>query len=45
MTGHYADAPRWAKVTLGVAALVAALVLAYLLPSIVSAFYLLWGAS
>jgi hypothetical protein len=44
VTGHYADAPRWAKVALLLAALLVALLMAYTLPSIVVMLYLLRGA-
>jgi hypothetical protein len=45
MADHYGDAPRWSKVALLVAALVAALLMAYTLPSVVGVLYSLWGAS
>jgi hypothetical protein len=43
MADHYGDAPRWSKVALLIAALVAALLMAYTLPSVVVALYFLWG--
>jgi hypothetical protein len=45
MADHYGDAPRWSKVVLLLAALLAALFMAYTLPSVVGALYSLWGAS
>jgi threonine/homoserine/homoserine lactone efflux protein len=45
MADHYGDAPRWSKVALLLAALLVAILMAYTLPSVVGALYLLWGAS
>jgi hypothetical protein len=45
MADYYGDAPRWSKVALLLVALVAAFLMAYTLPSVVAALYLLWGAS